>query len=246
MGLFDFFKKKPSEKPTEPPVDNNLYLIEVLRNKLIQMGYQVEIHPEYLALIINAKLEIATVIIDNAHNHHSILHLMVLTIHPKYFPEGIEENIVGIGMSIHEKVNSVLDNYINTTFLPIIDSLSDAHNPDLDFNTVVNGSPVLWHPKLGTLTFQGQWSETPQHEPFFELLKEKIKNKLGTHKLNWLKIYISKRTDGVVIGECLFNNQPWEEGLEDITQYAQSWELHSDFQAMKEFMVFRRCDASDV
>ena len=249
MGLFDFSRKSSASEKTDrqetPPIDNNSYLIETLKNKLIQMGYEVERHPDHLALIVNSQLEITTAIIDNPNNHPSILHLKVLTIHPQYFPNGIEENIVGIGTSIQDKINSVLDNYVNTTFLPIMDSFSDSHNPQLDLTTITNGKEILWHPKLGNLTLQGQWNEQPQNEPFFELIKEKIKPKLTTNKLNWLKLYISKRADNTIIGECLFNNKPWEEGLIDITKYAETWKIKSNFQGLKQFIMFRRCDAYD-
>lgn len=226
-------------------IDNNSYLLDTLKNRLIELGYQVNRHPQYLALIVNSEIEIATFIIDNPNNHPNILHLMILTIQPKFFPNGIEENIVGIGMNIKDKVNSVIDNYINTTFLPIIDSFSDSHNPNLDLSIIMNGKEVLWHPKLGNLTLQGQWNDQPQNEPLFEIIKGKLKNKLTQNKLNWLKLYISKQADGTIIGECLFNNESWEEGLADITEYAKSWKLKSDFQGMKQFIMFRKCDVYD-
>ncbi|MEZ4800265.1 MAG: DUF6348 family protein [Flavobacteriales bacterium] len=250
MRLFNFFKKKSSDskqvdRQQPEPINNNSYLLENLRNRLVALGYQVDKHPQYLALIVNSEIEIATVIIDNPNNHPSIIHLMTLTMHSKYFPNGIEENIVGIGTTIQDKVNSVINNYINTTFLPIIDSFSDSHNPDLDLSIIMNGKEVLWHPKLGNLTLQGQWSDHPENELFFEIIKGKLKDKLTSNKLNWLKLYISKRADGTIIGECLFNNEPWQEGLADITEYAKSWKLKSDFQGLKQFIVFRKCDAHD-
>jgi hypothetical protein len=251
MGLFDFFKKKPSDvKQSDtqqtPAIDDNSFLLETLKGRLAELGCLVERHPQYLALIVNSELEIATIIIDNPNNHPSVLHLMILTIHSKYFPNGIEENIVGIGKSIRDKVASVIDNYVNTTFLPIMDSFSDSHNPELDFSTTIDGKEILWHPKLGNLTLQGQWDNPPQNEPFFEIMKDKLENKLTSNKLNWLKLYISKRVDGTIIGECNFNNQPWKEGLDDITRYAESWEMKSDFQGLKQFIMFRKCDAFDA
>ncbi|HRH48141.1 MAG TPA: DUF6348 family protein [Panacibacter sp.] len=250
MGLFDFFQKKFSKsnegnRQEGTPIDNNSYLLEVLRNRLSQLGYQIDRHPQYLALVVNSEIEIATVIIENPNDHPSILHLMVLTIQPKYFPNGIKENIVGIGTTIQDKINSVLDNYINTTFLPIIDSFSDSHNSDLDFSTMINNKEVLWHPKLGNLTLQGRWNEQPQNEPFFEVVKDKLKNKLTSNKFNWLKLYIFKQADGTIIGECLFNNEHWGEGLTEITEYAKSWKMNSNFQGLKQFMMFRKCDAYD-
>nr|WP_288836450.1 DUF6348 family protein [uncultured Flavobacterium sp.] len=256
MGLFDFLKKKPADnkqadrqphqqQSQSDPIDHNAYLLETLKNRLLELGCQAEKHPQYQALVINSEIEIAAAIIENPNNHPSILHLMILTIHPNYFPNGIEENIVGIGADIREKVNSVLDNYINTTFLPIIDSFTDSHHQDLDFSVMMNGKEVLVHPKLGNLTLQGQWNDPPQNEPFFEILKDKLKDKLTSDKFNWLKIYISKRADGTIIGECLLNNVPWEEGLDVITEYAKSWRLKSDFQGLKQFIMFRKCDVFD-
>ena len=246
MGLFDFFKKKSSNNKPSQPIDENWYLLENLGNRLTALGYKVKQNPEYLALQINSEIEIATFIIDDPNNHPNIIHLMILTIHPEYFANGIQENIVGIGTTIQDKVSSVIDNYITTTFLPIIDSLSDSHDPEMDFSTIIYGKEILWHPKLGNLSLQGEWKEYPKNESFFEIIKDKLKDKLKTSKLNWLKLYISKRTDGTIIGECLFNNEPWNEGLSVITEYAKSWEMESDFQGMKQFILFRRCDAYDV
>jgi hypothetical protein len=250
MGLFDFFKKKAYDndnvgKREGKTIDNNSYLIETLKSRLTLLGYQVDRHPQYLALVVNAEIEIATVIIDNPNNHPSILHLMVLTIQPKYFPNGIEENIVGLGTTLEEKVNSVIDNYINTTFLTILDSFSDSHDPNLDFTTIIKGKEILWHPKLGNLALQGQWNEQPQNEPLFEIVKDKLSSKLTSNKFNWLKLYISKQRNGKIDGECLFNNEPWKEGLADIAEYAKSWEPTDNFQGLKQFIMFRKCDAYD-
>lgn len=239
------FVDKTDKSQNNQAVSDNQLLLGILKNRLIADGYQVENHQQYMALIVNSELEIATAIIENPENHPSIIHLTILTIHPKYFPNGIQDNIVGVGTTIQDKINSVLDNYLNTTFEPIIDSFKDNHNPDLDFSTTIDGKEIIWHPKLGNLTFQGQWKAHPENEPILELLNEEIKSKLTTNKLNWLKVYISKRGDGTIIGECLFNNESWEEGLGIISQYARTWKMTSDFQALKQFIMFRRCDACD-
>jgi len=247
MGLFDFFKKKPAYTAhTQAPIDQNAYLLDELKTRLTALGYTVEKHPQYLSLVVNSELEIATVIVDNPNNHPSILHLMVLTIHPRYFPGGIEENVVGLGTTVETKVASVLDNYINTTFVPIMESFTDSHDPELDFSATVNGRETLWHPKPGNLTLQGQWGSQPQGEPLFALLKDKIKHHLADNKLNWLKLYISRQPDGTPIGECLLNNEPWHEGLHEITRYVHTWPKDGNFRGMKQFIMFRRCDAYDA
>ena len=251
MGLFDFFKKKtPSvneiEVPKQVPViDKNLYFLEAFENKLIGMGYEVKRHPQYLQFLVNSELEIATNIIDNPGAHPSVMEVMVLAIHPTYFPNGIKEFFVGMGTSIQDQVKSALVNYIGSTFLTIIDALSDTHNPDLDFAVNTNGKDVLWHPKLGPLNSQGKWAEYPAEEYLFELLKDQIPNRLTANKINWLKIYVCKMADGKIMGDCNFNNEPWEDGLSMISEYAKGWNMNVDFLALKQFIVFRRCDAYD-
>lgn len=251
MGILDFFKKKAigvnqSVPQNEAPrVNKNWYMLTTLETRLIEMGYQVKRHSQYLALIVNDELDIGLMVVENPDNHPSIMHLMVSASHPKYFPNGIIENVAGAGYSLEDQVNSALDNYINSTFVTIIDSLSDSHNPDFDFMAIANGREVLWHPKLGPLNVQGQWNEYPQGEPFFELLKDKIPGQLTSNKINWLKIYISKRADGEIIGECLFNNSTWETASNQIFNYAKSWKIPGEFHGLKQFIMFGRCDAYD-
>jgi hypothetical protein len=250
MALFDFFKKKKADnlsyKQEElPPLNKDAYLLEALQIRLIEMGYQAKRHPSYLALIVNSELEIATLIIDDPNGHPSVLHLLVLASHPKYFPGGIKENIVGIGISFQDQVTSVLNNYIETTFLTIINGFSESHNPYLDFTAGLKGRDILWHPKLGNLALQGKWSEEPAIQTFFDLLKEKIPYKLTNEKLNWLKIYILRSADETITGECLFNNELWDEGLKEVSDHAKSWEMDVEFKGIKQFMVFRKCDAFD-
>lgn len=249
MGLFSFFKKKEQPQDNTPETgitsiqDKNVYLLFALQNKLIALGYKVEKNPKYLGLIVDSELEIATVIIDNPNNHPNIIHLMVLTIHPVYFPDGIEENLVGIGSNIEEKTESVLNNYLNTTFNPIMQAFTDSHNADLDFSTTETGREILWHPKPGNISLQGKWTTEPEEDIFLELLKERIKPKLADQKFNWLKVYISKQDNREPIGECLFNNEPWQEGYEIILKYAETWKNEGAFHGLKQFIMFRRCDA---
>jgi hypothetical protein len=162
---------------------------------------------------------------------------MIVTIHPAYFPDGIAENIVGVGSTIEEKIESVLSNYLNTTFEPIINSFSDTHNPELDFEH----ENILWHPTLGNTVLQGDWDGPPENEFLFKLLMNKIPKKLTNTKFNWLKIYISD-SKGSITGECLFNNEPWEEGLGILSDYISSLKNEKDFIGLKQFIMFKKCD----
>lgn len=245
MGLFNFFKKDkgtPSQKE-ETPISDNQYLINRLQQRITELGYQVEKHPQYsTSVIINGDLEIATAIIENPDYHPSLLHLLIITIHRNYFPDGIEENIVGIGENLETKVESVLNNYLNTTFEPIIESFSDTHDPDLDFFN----ENVLWHPKFGRLFIQGSSDQDLDHHHFYNLIKDEITPQMTSDKkFHWLKIYISKREDGSIIGECIFDNILCDSGFTKLEAFAETWNIESNFAGFKQFIMFRKCDKYD-
>lgn len=246
MGLFDFFKTKSStpQQPTEEPISPDMYLISELKRRIEELGYMVEQSSEYISIIVNSEIEFATEIINNPENHPSIIQLHIVAIHKVYFPNGIHENIVGVGTTLQEKVATVIDNYLLTTFPPIIDSFSDSHYLELDFTDHNN---ILWHPKLGSLSVQGQWENIADNdnEPIFDILKERFKYIMADQKINWLKIYVSRFENNKIIAECLLNNQHWSEGFEDMVEYVKTWGQSGTFLGQKQFIMFRRCDAFD-
>ncbi len=237
MGLFDFWKKKTPVITSV--VDPNFSILRVLEPKLLEKGHQVEWHKQYIALIIDGELEIACLQLDNPGNPQ-VLHLMISTTHPQYFPDAIIENVAGFGVSLTDQANATWHNYLTSTFDTILYGLNDTHDPNLDFTA----NDVLWHPKVGAFISLGQWPEYPAEDHFFQLLKSQIPPKL-TNKINWLKIYSYKNTSGEIIAECLFNNNHWQEGYEIIHAYAQSWQMPGEYHALKQFIIFLRCDAYD-
>jgi hypothetical protein len=248
MKLFDFFKKKPSgdNTPAAQPIDSNTYLLETLQNNLVRGGYRVERHPQYLSLIVNDNLELATAILENPDNHPSVFHIMVMAIHPVCFPQGLEEYVVGIGSTLQEKVKVVLDDYLESTFLTILESLSDTHDPALDFMAQTGDKDILWHPSLSSLTLRGPWKEYPDIDLVWRLLLEQLKGSLRDQKMNWLMVFIAKQADGRVVCECLLNNEPWHEGTTIFNAYAQNWPATGEYRSLKQFIILRRCDAFDV
>lgn len=249
MGLFDFFKKKPAaaKQPAAIPtnsVDPNDYLLEMLKASITDMGYRAVRHPQYQSLIVNEVVEIAAVIINDPNSHPLVMHLMILTMHADYFPNGIEEHVAGLGETLEQKVTSVIDNYIGSTFSTIMESLSDKHYNDLDFTITTAGGAATWHTYLGTTILQGNWTDQPSNDVMYHLIKDKLKDKLTENPFNWLKLYISKRDDGTIIGECSWNNEAWPEGLALLNQYAQTWEVNGAFYAMKQFVIIKKCGAN--
>lgn len=240
MGLFDLFRKKTPEA-AKPVVDPNQVLLEALLQKLFIMDHQASWSDDHLSLVTDTGLEITAAVIESPGMHPMIIHVFILTRHEQYFPDGVAENIAGMGELFEDKVASVLDNYLASTFPPIVESLSDSHFQELDYT---DDKGVLWHPKPGDMIVQGQWLDPESVTPLFDLIKEKLKQVTFNNKINWLKMYISRQADNTFAGECLLNNEPWDEGFSMLLNDSE-WEQPGRFAGQKQFVVIRRCDAYD-
>jgi Family of unknown function (DUF6348) len=255
MGLFDLFKKKnPLSEPESgskestndtTPIDINLYILEGIKSKLIELGFKTEKHPHYLSLIVNSEIEIATSLVQYPNLHPTIMYVMTLTMHKDYFEKGIEEFIVGMGLSIPEKVREIANNYVNTIFLPIVESFSDSHDANVDFKAISNNKEILWHPKLANLSHQGQWKNPIANDKLFKEVADVIKPLLSENKFNWLKLYVSRNINGQIEADCVLNNVPIETGMASLRDFAKTWTMDSEFKGLKQFIMLRRCDAYD-
>ncbi|PUZ23829.1 hypothetical protein GA0116948_108106 [Chitinophaga costaii] len=223
-------------------MDPDKYLLQTLAKRLMAQGYAIKLSPVKNELTVAGTLDIATTIIHSPDYHPSLLHLLVVTKNETYFPEGITENMIGTGSSLPDQVDMVVNNYLLTTFPAITDSFLDGHDPEIDFADSKN---ILWHPRPGSLTLQGKWTEEPAGEPILDLLKEKLQHTLPNKKLNWLKVHVNRFQDHEIIAECLLNNTPWPEGLEEVRCYARQWPHPGTFLGQKQFFLFRRCDQHD-
>lgn len=245
MGLFDFFKKK-QEKPEEQKVpvstDPDTCLREGLKQRLEVKGHTVVI--EDGIVYIDGDIGILIEYIENKDLHPMIMQIGARVAVRDYFGRGISEVFVGLGDTLEQKVESGLNNFLSVTFPPILDAMTDSHDPDLDFMIIYDGKEILWHPKLGAIGFQGKWNEHPQNETLFYLLKDWLKDQLPNKKFNWLKIYIGKQDDGSITGDCSLNNDFKEDGYRILEEYAKSLD-NNTFIGAKQFILFRRCDACD-
>ena len=240
MGIFDFLKPKKKEEQ----INLNAYLLQKLKERIEKSGNTVEFSTQYAAILVNSEIEIATAILPGNY-HPSILPLLMITIHKDHFPKGIETSIIGLGTSIEQKVEFAIDTYISNIFLTILESFKDTHIEEFDFTSTIHDREILWHPKMSDNSFQGTWSETNDQTNLYTIIEDKIKTKLSDTKLNWLKLYISRQANGAISGECLLNNEVWEEGYYLLEEYAKSWKDNGEFLGHKQFVMFRRCDACD-
>ena len=251
MGLFDFFKKKqPKPRPqvtAETATEEEVYalLLEKLSDGIELIGFRVERHPDYKALIINGELEIAVAILPGA-QHPMLLNLMVLAIHPTHFPNGIEDNLPGIGVTVEDRVNVAVNNYLCTVFKPIAQALGDSDDPDSDIVTVINGEEITFQPKVGDIGVQGNWAKMPSNDGLYTLIRERLPNYLIDQKFNWLKLYAAKMQDGTINADSFLNNEIWPEGVMILKQHAAKWGQPGEFLGLKQFCVIRKLETEET
>ncbi|KAA2245378.1 hypothetical protein F0L74_05290 [Chitinophaga agrisoli] len=248
MKLFDWFKKKP--KPGEEEDYESvmhLHLMKTMTEQLAILQYQAIPSPEFDILEVNGEFAIVPSIGRiNEHPNAYVVQLDVLTLHPVYFPEGIEVHVAGLGRELGEGIASAVNNYVGTIFPPIVESFTCNHQPDLDFISTATGREILWHPRPGIMSLQGTWNSMPEEDALFALLKTALQQNLPDQQFNWLKLYIARQPDGEIIAECILNNVAWDLGTEIIYTYAQAWPQPGDFLSQKQFIMFRRCDRYDL
>jgi hypothetical protein len=234
----EHFAESHTSNGTSTQCKEHNQLLDAFKLKMLSLGHDVQNHSKRSTLLINRELEIGISMIANTSGYSSIAHFEIKTIHAVHIPLGIIDNLVGIGSNFETKIANVLDNYVNSTFTPIISSLNEKEQTPSNFSITSNNNQFQWNIHQGNLILQGPWTTAPSNDFLIEMLKEKIKSRLKNQKLNTLKVYVSKRTDGNVVGECLLNNQTWQEGLKIISEYADTWQLKAEFQGIKQFIVF--------
>lgn len=225
-----------------PADDLNALFLSRLRSRLEKNGHQVDVSSQYAALVVNKELEIASGVLPGEF-HPFLTPFVVFTIHQDLFEEGIEESIVGIGETDQQKVDFAVENYTRFILPAILESMSDSHDPGLDFESICDGQKVLWHPKPSEDLFQGQWEDSDCSKSLYSLAAENISNQLSLRKVNWLKLYVAKQPEGELAVDCLLNNSPWPEGISLLEAYAKTWPDRPSFRSQKQLIMFRRCDS---
>lgn len=242
MGFFDFLK--PKKKAKEEEIDENAFLLAYLKFQLEELGHTVEFSTEYAAILVNSEIEIATAIMPGDF-HPLMLPVMIITIHPTYFPEGIVTYLTGLGDSIEAKTATVGEEYINDIFGTIAESVQDTHETTHTFDTSVNGENVRMQIFASDNVYQGNWDESSKKKSLLSALEEGLKIAPLDQKINSLKVYLSKQENGQFSVECTLNNEQWETGFDLLKKYAATWGKDGGFRGQKQFIMFRRCDEFD-
>lgn len=237
MGFFDFLK--PKKKSTEATIDANAFLLAYLKSQLEELGHTVEFSTEYAAIHVNSEIEIATAIMPGDF-HPLMLPVMMITIHPTYFPEGIVTYVTGLGDSVETKTAAVGDEYLHDIFETIMESLQDTDKTTPMLDVSVNGENVHMQLFASDNIFQGNWDESSQKESLLTILGEGLKTAPLDQKINFLKVYIGTQEKGKFAFECTLNNEQWDTGIDLLKKYAATWKKDEEFRGQKQFIMLKR------
>jgi hypothetical protein len=195
-----------------------------------------EIHVEPAGLILRTN-----VFGQTQHPDVLMCTLGVQLSHHIHFPVPIIDCLVSYGTDEFTAVASGAQIYLGGVFATVINALQGRHDPAVDV-TVSAGD--IWHPIIGELQVQGAWTgqtEELVHEHLFDLLKPLLLDRFRSGPFHWLKMYVSRQPNGKIIGDCLFDNQPWAEGLQKLHEEATHWPSKGHFAGQKQFILFRKC-----
>jgi len=214
-------------------------ILEQLSQKIIEQGYKADPDIPTRTIWMGEKMRIELEVIPTPEMDPSLIELHIGTyLEDGYFPQGIVDNIAGFGDTDEEKVLSLIENYLSTTFQTIINSLSCYFDKGCDIHV----ADYHWHTSLGNLYLLGKWQTPPTERDFYNLLVDILPQNFTTEvRIQSLKCYVALVGEDCVV-ECLLNNELWDEGAERLRQYAQTWSQGVSFLAIKQLLVFRLCD----
>ena len=214
-------------------------ILRELSQRIAQQGLKANPDIPTRTIWMGDKMRIEIEVISTPEMDESLIELHIGTyLEEGYFPQGIIDNIAGFGNTDEEKVHSLIENYLATTFQTIINSLNCCFDEGCD----IYAADYHWHTCLGNLYLLGKWQTPPKERDFYDLLVDILPQNFTTNvRIQSLKCYIARIKEDYII-ECLLNNEPWDEGAERLRQYAQRWPQETSFLVVKQLLVFRLCD----
>jgi hypothetical protein len=163
----------------------------------------------------------------------------------KFLQTSIEERLSGIGENSTAALQYGIRSFLSGQFPVIIDGIDLKHSPEMDFDVIDKNEKAHWHPIIGDIQLQGELSrkqDSAIYENTYSFIKPLLISNLkqSNHDFHWIRYYISKMPDGEIIGDCYYDNEPFDEGLEALKKFALTWGT-TEFAGQKQFIMLRHC-----
>ncbi len=209
-------------------------------------AFSIEVSDGQL-LFNNGQLALESSVFERTEHPNAVVYgLRLCLTHKLFLLNGIVDCLAGIGSTDAEALKTGARNYVDSVFSVVVEALLGGYEPSLDFSTQ---NDALWHTMLGPLHVQGTWAKYPDEldgSHFLELLKPHLLSRFALQPFHWLKLYVSRQPSGKFIGDCLFDNDPWPEGLAVLEAEAAQWPEAGVFAGQKQFIMFRNCSVSGL
>lgn len=163
----------------------------------------------------------------------------------KFFQNSIEERLSGIGENDTTALRYGIQSFLSGQLPIIMDGIDLKHSPKMDFDVIGRNEKTHWHPLIGDIQLQGELSkreDSTVYEKTYSFIKPLLTSKLkeSNQDFHWFRYYISKMPNGEIIGDCYYDNEPYDEGLEVLMKFALTWGT-TEFAGQKQFIMLRHC-----
>ena len=129
-------------------------ILRELPQRIAQQGLKANPDIPTRTIWMGDKMRIEIEVISTPEMDENLIELHIGTyLEEGYFPQGIIDNIAGFGNTDEEKVYSLIENYLATTFQTIINSLNCCFDEGCD----IYAADYHWHTCLGNLYLLGKW-----------------------------------------------------------------------------------------
>ncbi|MCW3102691.1 MAG: hypothetical protein JWO09_1131 [Bacteroidetes bacterium] len=170
------------------------------------------------------------------------------TSHNTLFKRTVEERLAGLGENDTAALINGVESYLAGQFPVILTCIEMKHSPATDFDITDDSGTSHWHSIMGNIQVQGSLSSNPDtliYDKTYSFIKPVLTGKLknSTDDFHWFRYYISKM-NGKIIGDCYYDNEPCNEGLEALKKYVSVWP-DNEFAGQKQFIMLRKCGDKD-
>lgn len=243
--LYSSRQKADISNPQTTKLSNEVFLKQEFLNQLriTYPEFNFKLEGEKITSIKGLTLE-AKIINHRTFQQGSSFQINFYTSH-KFFQNSIEERLVGVGENDTAALKYGVQSFLSGQFPVIVDAIDLKHLPEMDFDVIDGNDKTHWHPLIGDIQLQGELSkkqDSTVSEKTYSFIKPLLTSKLkkSNQDFHWFRYYISKMPNGEIIGDCYYDNEPYEEGLEALKRSALMWHT-TEFAGQKQFIMLRHC-----
>lgn len=241
-------------------MNSEINLYYPLAKEFARAGYNIDTDGKSLDFFpLNLIIEPRLINTNELENGSCSVIVNVCCKHFDKFPDGITEIAVGIGQSVNDAIATAFNNWIVGDFPPIHDYLCSSSNLLGDYSESISYSGEL-DKIIGWDLFFGPCMETSQNMNNLETNINKQNQKLiqqilfqplvdmifGTPGLYYIRIFMSKKSNGQIDCDCRVNGNDWEHGKNYLIDYIKKYQINSDLLWIKQNVLFVSKPAEEI